>query len=400
MYKNELIDSGESELNNTNESNNIDIIIDQEFKSLIPSLTNDEYAQLEGNIVDEGCRDAIVLWNNIIVDGHNRYEICTNHNIPFQTVQKEFSNRNDAIIWIIKNQFGRRNLPLYERARLALRLKPAIAEKAKEQQIRKPTSFVLQNSAEQKPIDTRQELAKAAGVSHDTIAKVEAIEAKASDEAKEQLRKGEISINQAYQTVRREEKKQEVQKRIEKHANVQTGVVDIEKTDRKYNIIYADPPWKYWESGNKNQELHYTTMTIDDICDLPIRDIADDNCVLFLWVTYPILKEAFRVIESWGFKYSTAAFVWVKKNKVQDTPFIGCGAWTRANSELCLLATKGSIMRLDASISQVVESPIEEHSKKPDVVRDLITRLVGELPRVELFCRHPADGWDVWGNEA
>ena len=79
---------------------------------------------------------------------------------------------------------------------------------------------------------------------------------------------------------------------------------------------------------------------------------------------------------------------------------MGCGAWTRANSELCLLATKGNIMRLDASISQVVESPIEEHSKKPDIVRDLITRLVGELPRVELFCRNPAEGWDVWGNEA
>ena len=96
----------------------------------------------------------------------------------------------------------------------------------------------------------------------------------------------------------------------------------------------------------------------------------------------------------------TAAFVWIKKNKNKDTPFVGCGAWTRANSELCLLATKGKISRLDAGISQVVESKIEEHSKKPDIIRDLITKLVGELPRVELFCRNPADGWDVWGNEA
>ena len=181
---------------------------------------------------------------------------------------------------------------------------------------------------------------------------------------------------------------------------MQTGVVDILQTDRKYNIIYADPPWRYWESGNKNQALHYTTMSIDEICELPVKDIADENCVLFLWVTYPILQEAFKVIEAWGFTYSTCAFVWVKKNKQKDTPFVGCGAWTRANSELCLLATKGNIMRLDASISQVVESPIEEHSKKPDVVRELITKLVGELPRVELFCRNPADGWDVWGNEA
>lgn len=199
---------------------------------------------------------------------------------------------------------------------------------------------------------------------------------------------------------RREEKKQAVQQRIDEHATVQTGIVDINATDRKYNIIYADPPWRYWEGGDKNQSLHYTTMTIDEICDLPVKDIADDDCVLFLWVTYPILQDAFRVIDAWGFKYSTAAFVWVKKNKHQDTPFFGNGAWTRANSELCLLATKGNIMRLDASISQVVESPIEEHSKKPDIVRELITQLVGRLPRVELFCRYPAAGWDVWGNEA
>jgi len=208
------------------------------------------------------------------------------------------------------------------------------------------------------------------------------------------------AVFDAIRTQRREDKKQAVQQRIDEHKAVQTGTVDIRTTDRKYNIIYADPPWKYWDGGDKNQSLHYTTMTIDEICDLPVKDIAADDCVLFLWVTYPVLPDVFRVIEAWGFKYSTAAFVWVKKNKHQDTPFFGNGSWTRANSELCLLATKGNVIRLDASVSQVVESPIEEHSKKPDIVRDLITRLVGELPRVELFCRNPADGWDVWGNEA
>lgn len=378
----------------------MNIVIDPEFKSLIPPLTAEEYEGLEKSIVEEGCRDALVLWGDILVDGHNRHEICTAHNVPFHTVQKDFANRNDALRWIILNQFGRRNLPAYERARLALRLKPVIAKQAKEQQIRKPVDFVSQKSVEQKPIDTQKEIAKAAGVSHDTIAKVEKIEKQAAPEVKEQLRKGEMSINQAYQAVRREEKLQAVQQRIEEHAAKQTGVVDLQKTDKKYNIIYADPPWQYWKNGNKNQQLHYPTMTIGEICDLPVKNIADEDCVLFLWVTYPMLEDAFRVIESWGFKYSTAAFVWVKKNKQKDSPFVGCGAWTRANSELCLLATKGTVMRLDASISQIVESPIEEHSKKPDVVRDLITRLVGELPRVELFCRNPAEGWDVCGNEA
>lgn len=380
------------------------IRIDEEFKNLIPALTADERKGLEESILKEGCRDALVLWGDILIDGHNRYAICTAHNIPFETVQREFASRDDVIEWIIINQFSRRNLPLYERARLALRLKPVIAEKAKEKQIStlaQNKNTVCQNSDKREtPIDTKKVLAEAAGVSHDTIAKVEKIEAVATPELIEQLRKGDISINQAYQTVRREAKKEEVQKRIEEHSKVQTGAIDINNTDRKYNIIYADPAWQYWESGNKNQSLHYKTMTVDEICSLPVKDIADNDCVLFLWVTYPILQEAFRVIEAWGFKYSTCAFVWVKKNKQKDTPFIGCGAWTRANSELCLLATKGNITRLDASISQIIESPVEEHSKKPDIVRELITRLVGELPRVELFCRNPVDGWDVWGNEA
>lgn len=390
------------------------IIIDEEFKKLIPPLTPDEFAGLKQSILTEGCRDPLVLWGDILIDGHNRYDICSKRDIPFQTVQREFDSREKAIEWIILNQFGRRNLPAYERARLALRLKPVIAEKAKEKEVERKTTFQKSEKSNLPEVNTAKELAKVAGVSHDTIAKVETIE-KSIERAKSQsksvaglepeklqqkLMTGEISINQAFQTVKRERKKEEVQKRIEEHAKEQTGVVDINTTQRKYNIIYADPPWLYWESGNKNQSLHYTTMSIEEICSLPVKNIADENCVLFLWVTYPILEEAFKVIRQWGFTYSTCAFVWVKKNRQKDTPFVGCGAWTRANSELCLLATKGNTTRLDASISQVVESPIEEHSKKPDCVRELITRLVGELPRVELFCRNPADGWDVWGNEA
>jgi len=375
------------------------ITIDNDFQSLIPPLTNEEYAQLEKNILRDGIRDALITWNGILIDGHNRFKIAQKYGLSYSTVEKNFTDRTDAERWIILNQFGRRNLSAYDRSILALKLKPIIAEKAKEQQIRKPES-VLQKSAKQKPIDTRQELAKVAGVSHDTIAKVEKIQEKATPEIKSAIKSGEMSINQAYQTVKREEKKQEVQKRIEKYAEVQTGIIDIKNPDKKYNIVYADPPWQYWESGNKNQSLHYTTMTIDEICNLPIKNIIADDCILFLWVTYPILKEAFKVIESWGFEYSTAGFVWVKKNKISDSPFVGCGSWTRANSELCLIATKGKIQRLDASVSQIIEAPVEEHSKKPDIARELIEKLVGKLPRVELFCRHPADGWDVWGNEA
>ena len=378
------------------------MIIKDTFKNLIPPLTNEEFEQLEQNCLNDGIREPLIVWNGILIDGHNRLKISQKHSLSYQTKEMHFDNEKEAEAWIIKNQFGRRNLSAYDRSVLALKLKPLIAEKAKEKQVEtlRQNMTVSQKSDERKEVNTKKELAKIAGVSHDTIAKVEKIERQATPEVKAQVKNGTLSINQAYQTVRREEKKRVVERKIEEHASVQTGTTDIFVTDKKYNIIYADPAWKYWESGNKNQSLHYKTMTIEEICSLPVKNIADDDCVLFLWVTYPILQQAFDVIKAWGFEYSTAAFVWVKKNRQQDTPFVGCGSWTRANSELCLLATKGNIMRLDASVSQIIEAPIEEHSKKPDIVREQIVRLVGKLPRIELFCRNPAEGWDVWGNEA
>ena len=170
----------------------------------------------------------------------------------------------------------------------------------------------------------------------------------------------------------------------------------------KYNIIYADPPWSYQDmalAGNRGACCKYSVMSIKDICDLPIHNIADDNCILFMWVTMPILNECFDVIKAWGFKYKTCAFTWVKKNKKSESWFWGMGSWTRSNAEICLLATKGKPQRMSASVHQIIDTPIEKHSKKPDIVRDKIVELCGDLPRVELFARQPTEGWAVWGNE-
>ena len=167
----------------------------------------------------------------------------------------------------------------------------------------------------------------------------------------------------------------------------------------KYNIIYADPAWSYYKGGYKNQSQHYDGMSIDEICQLPIKELAADNCILFIWVTFPILPDAFKVIESWGFKYSTVGFVWVKSKQDKTGFAFGLGNWTRSNAELCLIATKGSIERKDAGISQIIYEPKEEHSKKPAIVRDKIIQLVGDLPRIELFARQETRGWKVWGNQ-
>ena len=140
-------------------------------------------------------------------------------------------------------------------------------------------------------------------------------------------------------------------------------------------------------------------MSADEIKKIDIDKIADDDCVLFLWVTMPKLNEVFDIIKSWSFVYKTCGFVWVKKNKKSGTNFMGMGRWTRANAELCLIATKGNPKRVSAGVRSVIESPIEQHSKKPDIVREKIIELCGDLPRIELFAREKADGWDAWGNE-
>lgn len=181
-------------------------------------------------------------------------------------------------------------------------------------------------------------------------------------------------------------------------------VTNIYSTDKKYSVIYADPPWSFKTYSDKGKdrsaESHYPTMRKEDIQALPIDRISAKDSVLFLWVTAPCLIEGIELIKSWGFTYKTVAFTWVKQNKKSDGIFTGMGYYTRANAEYCLLATRGKVLeRKSHSVSSVVLSRIERHSKKPDEVRDRIVKLFGDLPRIELFAREKADGWDCWGNE-
>lgn len=165
-------------------------------------------------------------------------------------------------------------------------------------------------------------------------------------------------------------------------------------------MIYADPPWRYqtWK-GQGVAERHYPTMPLEDIKALPVEGLAGKDCVLFLWATFPMLQEALDVIRAWGFTFKTVAFTWIKLAPKADTIYWGMGYWTRSNAEICLLATKGQPRRQAKNVHQVILSHVEEHSKKPDEARRRIVALMGDVPRVELFARRPAPGWDVWGNE-
>lgn len=162
------------------------------------------------------------------------------------------------------------------------------------------------------------------------------------------------------------------------------------------------PPWSYDDkclAGNRGAICKYDVQPKEWIDNLQVKEIADDDCILFLWVTMPKLNECWQLIEKWGFTYKTVGFTWIKRNSEMNSWFIGMGRWTRANAELCLIATRGHPKRINAGIHSVIDTSIKKHSQKPSKVRESIVRLVGDLPRIELFARTKTYGWDVWGNE-
>lgn len=180
----------------------------------------------------------------------------------------------------------------------------------------------------------------------------------------------------------------------------------------KFDILYSDPPWRYADKGcNGAAEKQYSTMTLAEIKALPVKDIASDNCVLFMWATWPLLPLQLPVISAWGFDYKSVAFVWLKCNRQKGEAdqmrmfpdqqldhFYGLGRWTRGNTEMCLLATRGKPKRASKDVDQVIYAPVGRHSEKPAEARQRIVQLMGDRPRLEMFARRVAPGWQCAGN--
>lgn len=181
-------------------------------------------------------------------------------------------------------------------------------------------------------------------------------------------------------------------------------------TKNGYRVIYADPPWTFrvWADSEKSHgsaAAHYSTMSADELKAMTVSELAADDCCLFIWICWPNLLESLDLIEAWGFTYKTCAFAWMKADVSTINLFpepvdayMGLGYWTRANSEVCLLATRGKPKRLNADVRQGIIAPRREHSRKPDGVHERIERLVAG-PYLELFARQKRPGWDVWGNQ-
>jgi len=174
--------------------------------------------------------------------------------------------------------------------------------------------------------------------------------------------------------------------------------VDILATAKKYGVIYADPPWAYENRASQGAaHKHYPTMGLGELTSIPIDRIAADDCILFLWVTWPQLPMA-RHLAPPKFAYKTCGFVWVKTDKA-GKPIMGLGNYTRSNTEICLIFAKGRPQILDHGINQLIYAQRRAHSQKPDEVRDLISRLCGDVPKIELFARERVPGWDCWGDD-
>jgi N6-adenosine-specific RNA methylase IME4 len=381
------------------------IQIDPEFQALIPPLRADERAQLEANIVADGVRDPLVTWQGVLIDGHNRYEIATRLGLPFDVREMAFAARDEAVLWVVNNQFGRRNLPVAARVELAMRIEPILAAKAKANQIASggdkrsaSARSGLQNSANliKQPIDTRFEAATRAGVSHDTYHKAKTVLTTAPAPIVEAFRSGELSTNQAYQHVRREQKEQGREQRRQENRDKIASVPDFVQTDGsvRYATIVIDPPWDWGDEGDGDQlgraRPDYATMGIDELAALDVGALADDDCHLYLWITNRSLPKGFRLLEQWGFRYVTA-LTWVK-------PHFGMGNYFRGQTEQVLFAVKGSQPLLRKDVGTVFYAPRGPlgHSSKPESFLPLVESC-SPGPYLEMFSRSQRANWTTWG---
>ncbi len=358
------------------------MIIDKEFHALIPPLSKDEHAQLEANIKEDGCRDPLVIWagHETILDGHNRYEICTRLGIPFHIVKVELPDRDAALNWIDTNQLGRRNLSPDQmsliRGRLYNRMKKPVG---------KPTGTIL---GQNDPISTAEVVADLFGVSPATVKRDGTMAeylAKNPDEGAAVL-KGKMKLSD----VRRNQKRVAVIKQLE---NISTK--KNKEVEGLYDVIVIDPPWemkKIDRDERPNQtEFDYPTMTEEELSILKIP--ACDDCHVWLWTTHKHLPMAFTLLTNWGMKY-VCTFVWHKPGGFQP---IGLPQY---NSEFALYARKGTPAFIDTKNFPVCfTAPRQGHSVKPEEFYDTVRRVTAGR-RLDMFSRRKIDGFDGWGLEA
>jgi N6-adenosine-specific RNA methylase IME4/ParB-like chromosome segregation protein Spo0J len=359
--------------------NVFEIKVLEKYRNIVPPMAKQEYQDLKESIKKEGQHIPIIVRpDGVILDGHHRHKACQELGIPTKYEIKQFADELLEELFVIDINLFRRHLAPYQRIELVLKKEPLFVEQAeKHQKSGKPLL-----KFEETPLHVDVELAKEAHVSEGTFYKAKQIIKSGnniiSEEMKENLRADKMSIDYAYQMLRR------VEERDKPKPAAPTG---------QYDVIYIDPPWKYVVPGRGSAENYYATMTDEEIKALHIP--AAENCIMFMWVTYPKSKQAFEILDAWGFEHKSE-IIWVKDK-------IGTGYYVRGKHEKLFICIKGKGLGVPAEANRpesVIHAERTEHSKKPDVFYEIIERLYPHRTRIEMFARgKPRAGWKAWGNE-
>lgn len=411
-------------------------IIDQQYSfhryaNIFPMMGDDEFRSLVEDLREFGLRDKIWLFQGQILDGRNRYMGCLEADI-MPAFQEFRGAEEEALQAVLSWNLERRHLSSSQKAAVGVELEPlfdALEAQAKERQGTR--TDLIEDNLPQKfgegknkhKSESTHKAAKSLGTNRQYISDAKKLKEKAPN-IHEAVKRGDANITQAkaiarlpedkqaqildeVATIKDDEKKRQFvrtavseakrEERIEKIEEIAKGNEALPVQEKiKYPVIYADPPWRYEHVKTESRaiENQYPTMTLDEICSLPLDDITTPDSILFLWTTAPKLEESFRVISEWGFTYRSCA-IWDKQK-------IGMGYYFRIQHELLLIATKGSIPTPGPSdrVSSMVSLPSGDHSAKPSYFAELIEKWYPTLPKLEMFCRSPREGWGVWGNQS
>jgi N6-adenosine-specific RNA methylase IME4 len=382
--------------------------------NIFPMSAPEDYNSLKDSISKDGLLEAIWIYDNKIIDGRNRYKACLE--LKISPRYRQYDGEPDKLVdFVLGLNLSRRHLTPSEKACVAVEALGYYEKQAKERQLAgKKIDLTEKFPQGGGKGEAREQVAQIFGVNSRYVSDAKRI-AKEDETIFNQIKQGRINISEGKEIMRLpNEQRQLILQKLDadvskRMRDIRSDVVKetakkVEPITGKFQIIYADPPWQYNNfQGLRNggvASARYNTMTMDELKALSIPDIADDNCALFMWSTYPMLPQAIDLIKIWGFEYITVAFTWVKLNPSGEGYYSGMGGfYTNANAEIVLLGKRGKIQRVNTKVKQLVVAPVQEHSKKPDEVRQRIVELLGDLPRVELFARQPSEGWSSWGNQ-
>ena len=402
------------------------LTINTRFHELLPPLCDDEYARLEASIQADGVRDPLVRWGHTIVDGHNRYEIAQRHGIAFQTVEKNFEDEDDACIWIIENQTGKRNLTIVQRTfQLGELYKLKKKKHGGGRNVEGHNQHTEKRSSPHNEdlTKTSERIAREQNVSRATIERAADFHTAVTDIAEQTGQSTKEILNLADKTSKQDVmriakmpelmKKEVVAKitigeaksvadavRETKRAEVVAKLEDMATKEVKaaqglYDVIVIDPPWNMKkierDVAPEQVEFDYPTMTEEALSELAIP--AANDCHLWLWTTHKFFPVALRLLDAWRFKY-VCNFVWHKPGGFQ--PF----GLPQYNCEFAIYARKGTPKFIDTkAFFTCFEAPRGKHSEKPEEFYEVVRRVTAGR-RVDLFNRREIEGFDRWGNEA